>query len=327
MPALHRGTETEPVDNQVALACPGQVKYDCMPSLRHPRFERCSHISPIQITHRDQEILRQVLRHRLLRSSEIVALVGGSTQQILRRLQLLYHHGLLERPRCQIDYYHRAGSRPIVYSLTPKSSSLLSSEGMFSRATNADSRLFLEHAVQTSEILVAIELACRRSNRVRFLSARDILPASEAPSRSLRWKINIDGRTQIGVIPDAVFGLEYLDRDASTNRAFFFLESDRSTMPLTRRDFAKTSFRRKLLAYQATWMQKLHQSRFRFHRFRVLTVTTSADRVTNLVDVCQSLKSARGLFLFTDISSLRATDPLAAQWQSASGGPRVRLID
>ena len=315
------------MDNQLALESPRQVKYEGMLSLRHSRFERCPDLSPIQITHRDQEILRHVLRHRLLRSSEIVALAGGSVQQVLRRLQLLYHHGLLERPRCQIDYYHRAGSRPIVYSLTPKGSSLLSSEGMFSRATYAESRLFLEHAVQTSEILVAIELACRRSDRVRFLPTQEILPADKTPSRSVRWNVNIDGTTHVGVIPDAVFGLEYLDRDASANRAFFFLESDRSTMPLTRRDFAKTSFRRKLLAYEATWKQKMHQTRFGFHRFRVLTVTTSADRVTNLLGVCQALKSARGLFLFTDTSSFRATDALAAQWQNASGGPTVRLID
>lgn len=315
------------MDNQLALVSSGQVKYEDMLSLRRSRFERCPDLSPIQITLRDQEILRHVLRHRLLRSSEIVALAGGSAQQVLRRLQLLYHHGLLERPRCQIDYYHRAGSRPIVYASTPKGTSLLSSDGMFSRATNAESRLFLEHAVQTSEILVAIELACRRSGRVRFLSAREILPAGDAPSGSVRWSVNIDGTTQIGVIPDAFFGLEYLDRDANANRAFFFLESDRSTMPLTRRGFAKTSFRRKLLAYEATWKQKLHQSRFGLHRFRVLTVTTSAVRVTNLVSLCQTLKSARGLFLFTDISGLRANDALVAAWQSASGGQAVRLID
>ncbi len=327
MPTFHRGTQTQSVDNQLALVSSGQVKYEGMLSIRHSRFERSPGLSPIQITHRDQEILRHVLRHRLLRSCEIVALAGGSAQQVLRRLQLLYHHGLLERPRCQIDYYHRAGSRPIVYSLTPKGSSLLSSDRMFSRATNAESRLFLEHAVQTSEILVAIELACQRSGRVRFLSAREILPADKTPSRSLRWSVNIDGTIQIGVIPDAVFGLEYLDREPSANRAYFFLESDRSTMPLTRRDFAKTSFLRKLLAYEATWKQKLHQSRFGFHRFRVLTVTTNIERVTNLISVCQTLKSARGLFLFTDMSSLRATDALGAQWQSANGGSAVRLID
>ena len=315
------------MDNQLELGCADEVEYAGMLSLRHPRFERSPDLSPIQITPRDWEILRHVSEHRLLRSSEIVALARGSAQQVLRRLQLLYHQGLLDRPRCQIDYYYHAGSRPMVYSLTPKGSSLLSSGEMLSRATNTESRLFLEHAVQTSEILVAIELACRRSDRVRFLSARDIIPVDKTPSRLLRWNVNIDGTTQIGVVPDAVFGLEYFDGDASANRAFFFLESDRSTMPLTRRDFAKTSFRRKLLAYEATWKQKLHQTRFGFHRFRVLTVTTSVDRVTNLVSLCQTLKSARGLFLFTDMSSLRATDALAAQWQSASGGPAVRLID
>jgi hypothetical protein len=47
----------------------------------------------MQLTNRDREMVRQVFRHRFLRSSQIAALVGGSKQAVLRRLQLLYHHG------------------------------------------------------------------------------------------------------------------------------------------------------------------------------------------------------------------------------------------
>lgn len=36
---------------------------------------------------------------------------------MLRRLQRLYHHGYVERPACQIDYYQRGGSRSIAYGL------------------------------------------------------------------------------------------------------------------------------------------------------------------------------------------------------------------
>jgi hypothetical protein len=51
---------------------------------------------PIQLTDRDRNIIRQIYRHRLLRSSQIVALVGGSRQQVLRRLHLLFHHGYVD---------------------------------------------------------------------------------------------------------------------------------------------------------------------------------------------------------------------------------------
>ena len=61
----------------------------------------------MQLTERDREIIRLVHRHRFLRSSHICSLIPGSPQQLLRRLKLLYHHGFLERPRSQIDYYHQ----------------------------------------------------------------------------------------------------------------------------------------------------------------------------------------------------------------------------
>ena len=99
-----------------------------MESLRLPRFTRATEIAHIELTPRDREILRQIHRHRFLRSSHIVQLIGESQQQVLRRLQLLYHHGFLERPRAQIDYYHRGGSRCMVYGLGNKGAALLKRE-------------------------------------------------------------------------------------------------------------------------------------------------------------------------------------------------------
>src|SRR5881397_3786899 len=96
-----------------------------MESVRLPRFERAPDIRPMQLTERDHDIIRHAYRHRFLRSSHFVALTQGSPQQTLRRLQLLYHHGYLERPRAQIDYFRRGGSRPLVYGLSNKSTPLL----------------------------------------------------------------------------------------------------------------------------------------------------------------------------------------------------------
>jgi len=60
---------------------------------RLPRFTRAPIVAPMQLGARDCQIIRLVHRHRFLRSDQIVTLVGGSQQQILRRLQLLFHHG------------------------------------------------------------------------------------------------------------------------------------------------------------------------------------------------------------------------------------------
>jgi hypothetical protein len=51
-----------------------------------------------------------------------------SPQQLLRRLQSLYHHGYLERPRCQLDSYYRSGSHHIIYGLGKKSFAVLKQE-------------------------------------------------------------------------------------------------------------------------------------------------------------------------------------------------------
>jgi len=76
---------------------------------RLPRFERVAHAAPIRLTERDHAIIRLIQRHRFLRSDQIIALIGGSAQNLSRRLQGLFHHGYLERPRAQLHYYERSG--------------------------------------------------------------------------------------------------------------------------------------------------------------------------------------------------------------------------
>lgn len=298
---------------------------------RRARFERCSSIARIQFTERDVDILAYLSRHRLLRSCDISELVAGSRQPVLRRLQLLFHHGYVDRPRSQIEYFHRGGSRAFVYALTPRGNALLRERRPpcddFTRfPTRNLSPLFFQHAVQKSEIMVALELACRRDPRITFIPSGELLPDSRGNRLSFEWRAKIDNGTELGVIPDDVFALEYLSAGPEKRRAWFFVESDRSTMPVERRDLSKTSFLRKLLAYEATWLQKIPQTRFGCHRFRVLTITTSIDRVKHLVESCSRLKHGKGLFLFIDLSTLKSDNILCAPWRCGRGGT-ARLID
>jgi len=61
--------------------------------LRLPRFKRSPAIASLRLTERDEEILKHVRHHRFLRSDHVAALALGSRQQVLRRLQRLFHHG------------------------------------------------------------------------------------------------------------------------------------------------------------------------------------------------------------------------------------------
>ena len=308
-----------------------------MSHLRKPRFHRASEIPPIQLTERDRMIVRCVFRHRFLRSWQIAALVGGSKQVILRRLQLLFHHGYLERPRAQIEYFQPGGSRAFAYGLADRGAELLRlTENPSSRAlewsakNRAVKHLFLEHALLVSDVIVALKLACRQHGGMRFLSSDELPLPTTTRSRlePFRWKVSLNSNTRIGVVPDCVFGLEFADQPPDRNRAYFFLEADRGTMPIARNGLHHSSFHRKFLAYEATWLQELHRKHFEFHRFRVLTVTTSTDRLTHLVEACRQLDRGQGLFLFTDLNSFHAIpDPLTLLWQSVRSGQAIRLID
>ena len=307
-----------------------------MAAPRLPHFKRDSAVPAIKLTERDGEIIRLVERFRFVRSSHICSLIPGSPQQLLRRLKLLYHHGFLERPRAQIDYYHRGGSRHMVYGLGSKGAAILwhdldpgVARVRWGEKNRAAGRVFLEHALLVGDVMVAIELACRRTG-IRLLTARELAVADKITGerRPFRWQVKISNRVKLGVIPDYVFALEFKERSGANNRAFFFLEADRATMPVIRKNLSQTSFYRKLRAYEATWSQSIHQTQFGFHRFRVLTVTTSAERVKSLVEACSKLERGQGLFLFADRTVLeKPGDMFLPVWQTGKKSPLVSLLD
>ena len=296
-----------------------------MPNTRLPRFRRAGGLPPVTLTERDRAILTLVHRHRFLRSTHLVAVLGGSRQHLLRRLQRLYHHGYLERPRAQLDYFHTGGSQALVYGLGNRGAAYLKRSLKlpfprldWNRRNQDATRLFLEHTLQVADALVALEVACRQSGAPVFLAAEQLaLPDATARSRTpFRWSVSLPGRRRCGVVPDGVFGLEFSTGD----RRWFFLEADRATMPVKRQELAQSSCFRKLLAYEATWTQGLHRSRFGWARFRVLTLTSSAERVEHLAQASRELARGRGLFLFGERATFLA-DPLGSRLTNGHGRP------
>ena len=272
----------------------------------------------MRLTERDYEILKHLHRHRFLRSDHFASLLPGSRQQLLRRLQLLYHHGYLERPRCQIDYY-QSGSRCITYGLGNKGAELLKRQFALPSHRqdwnwkNRVTRFFLEHALLVSDVMVAVESACRRQPGIKLILL----------DKPFRWKVNFSGSSKIGVVPDAVFGLEFIGK-----QSWFFLEADRGTMPIQRVNLRQSSFYRKLLAYEATWTQNIHRTHLDIHRFRVLTVTTNAARLASMRKTCRSLKRGRGLFFFTDLKTLREQpDFFDLHWRTCGDRDAVTLLN
>jgi hypothetical protein len=240
-----------------------------------------------------------------------------------RRLQWLFHHGYLERPRAQLQYYERSGSQTIAYGLGNKGGSLLQlNPAAWGEKNRVIGRMYLAHALLVSDVMVSLELACRRHG-IQLLHEDELNLPVEAP---LHWRVKLRDGTRLGVIPDRVFALEYADQHGSTQRVYYFLEADRGTMPVVREKLAQTSFYRKLLAYEATWANKIHQRHLGIQRFRVLTVTTSAARVTSLLDACSRLQRGHGLFLFADESVLQR-DLISSVWRCGNGAVMSALVD
>src|SRR6266404_3132817 len=91
---------------------------------RRPRFRRAE-APAFRLTDDDVVIIRQIARHRFVKSTHIAALVGRSLDRTNDRLSRLFHAGHIDRPRAQLDYYPSSGSEPMVYALTERGERLL----------------------------------------------------------------------------------------------------------------------------------------------------------------------------------------------------------
>src|ERR1700730_5364868 len=87
---------------------------------RRPRFRRASEPPAFRVTDDDVVIVRQLARHRFLRSTHIAALVARSLDAVNGRLNGLFHHGYIDRPRAQLDRFPTAGTSPMVYALADR---------------------------------------------------------------------------------------------------------------------------------------------------------------------------------------------------------------
>ena len=195
---------------------------------RRPRFRRVAEPPPFQLTARDLAILHAVARYRFLSSTVITRLIGGSAQQILRRLQLLFHHGYLDRPTSQVAQLAHAfdfGNRPFVYGLGRAGAQVLAEAGIPLKEkldwTTKNARAtaqFLAHTIETAETMIGFELACRAGGSPELIDHHDLLPYLPEKTREddapfhvrVALKTARDALT-IRVVPDRVFSLAFAD--------------------------------------------------------------------------------------------------------------------
>ena len=306
---------------------------------RRKFFERPEEPRPLRITARDIAILQNIARFRLVSAAQLAKLDGGSAQNVSRSLLALFENGFVERPSAQVAsrLLHK-GSRPAIYGLTRKSAHLLADQGYDVRRSLLDGIdkergagwRFVEHTVSITEFLVELEIAARIWQDLSILNRAEILEDAPSSKRERQVRIvatiRLDGISRRNaVIPDALFGLRFNDEEES----YFMLEIDRGEMPVERyNNMYRTHFAKKMLTYYEASRQQRYIHDLGIGSFRVATVTTTPERVEQMLEALNRVTEGRGssMFLFMDEAALAASNPLDIEWMSGKG-ELVRLID
>lgn len=302
---------------------------------RQKRFRRSVEPAGMQLTGRDLGLLAHIARHRFLSTEHLAKLDGGSRRNLQRCLRALYDHRYLDRPRAQLAHVPADGPKPMVYGLGQRGARALSENGHrivegrdWTERNKRAGSIFIEHTLAIADFMVNLEVACRGRGNVRLVTEQEII--AQAPERTrkarepLRWVSPASKGETSSVIPDGLFALAFADDTAS----YFALEIDRGTMPVTRRGRERSSYIQKLRTYWDGWKAGRHVEQFGVRQIRVVTVTTSAMRVKNMIAAAREVTggSGSGLFVFFDRSQLAASDPLVTLGTSSKGEP-VSLLD
>ena len=294
----------------------------------------------MRVTPRDVTLLENIARLRLASTAQLAALDGGSAQNVSRALLALWENGYVERPEAQAaSRLLYEGSRPAIHGLTRKGAALLREHGLDVRRRLLDGIdkergagwRFVEHTVSVGEFMVRLELALRGRDGVGILERGEIV--EDAPKSKRDRLVKMEATIRVGgtlrrnsVVPDALFGLRFANND----QRYFMLEIDRGEMPVERyKNAQRTYFAKKMLTYFEANRQQRHVHDLGIENFRVLTVTTTNERVERMLMALDAMTNGRGsnIFLFTHQAAVMGSNNLLElQWVSGKKGV-VRLID
>jgi Replication-relaxation len=305
---------------------------------------------PFKFQERDFEIIRLVYEHRFLTAPMIRRLLDGfegkswSYRKLQARLVLLFHHQYLEWPQAQVQQWKLGHKADYVWALGNKGADLISSRTGIRRAKvdwRAKNQTFtlvpLRHELLTAEATTGTICGARQSGARRYIQFDEIL--ADAPARTRdqkqpdRWDVRIErvkGEPKdVRIVPDKIFGTEFLDRPAPRNKLYFFLETDLRSESIYRTNPKSVSFGEKLTGYYETalaWSKEVESGLpprrpYAFTRFYVLTITAGPMRIASMRAHVARFPSNRRAFLFADIATLREYDGdlLALPWVDGEG--------
>lgn len=277
------------------------------------RWKRNKNPGRLILQQRDREIIKSIYSFRILTRQQLQNLFRiNSTRRANQRLRKLYDHKYLSR------YYLPTirGSAKAIYYLGPRGAAIIADElgidlNLVNRKLKSTSKLqelFLNHVLGLNDI------------RIAFYLGLDIYPALSLE----RWindndchqqyRMTVGGKNVIKQFrPDGYFRILYKGKLYS-----FFIEFDRSTMPVGR-------FAGKVHSYLDFSALGYYRKRFGVKYFRILVITKTQKRLNNLKKIVET--KTNKLFWFTTIDQVVPEDAFGAIWQRAGRQNYYKLIN
>ena len=258
-------------------------------------------------TERDRQIVAAVASHRALTSDQIALLLWGEMKASSRcrlRLRLLAGEGYLDRAEQPVTLAE--GRRPLVYFLNARGAALAAEipEAQEAAAGWVKERndvrwMFLEHLLATNDIRIRLTLSGQQAG-FALLEWRDDASLASQSIRDQFTVLTLAGRRESWAVgPDGY--ASFLAPDGKT-RHRVFIEADRATVPLTR-------WQAKVEKYLAYFASSVFRERYEASKpFRVLTVTTSPERLANMRQITAAVPGAGPWFWFATYQAI--SDPV-----------------
>jgi hypothetical protein len=218
-------------------------------------------------------------------------------------------------------------TKPMVYGLAGRGAEALVEQGWLDdigdcqKENRGLGERYIAHQAMITNFRIALTVAIRERRDVQLLFFKP-----ETLALRDRVTVGVDGRSEtIPINPDGYFGLQFPELPEGRNRAFFFLEADRSTMTRER-------FLQKLRGYWEWFQQGGHTRKHDIRAFRVLTVTKSEERMISLLQAtacAKELGGGQGIFWFTSENRFTATPAssiFSAIWEIPAGAGGAQSI-
>lgn len=195
----------------------------------------------------------------------------------------------LHRPYQQFDTMD-SRYKELVYANLEPAVKALKRLGHWEEYTAANSGPW-RHQFMVSTITASIELATRQRQNINFIPQHLILERAETDLRfpTIIYPEQSKRGREVDLIPDALFGLEYVDGSKKTYR-FFLVEADRGTEPSRASRFNRKSHLRNFLQYREYIGQKLYKSHLNLTAgLLVLHVTKDQSTLNRMMDLGSDL--------------------------------------